>query len=48
MSQIAVLGAGSWGIALASNFAHSGHTVTLWGRDAALLEEIEKRQTAEK
>lgn len=30
----AVLGAGSWGTALASHLAHNGHRVTLWGRSA--------------
>ena len=31
----AVIGAGSWGTALAIHAARSGHTVTLWARDAA-------------
>ena len=31
--RIAVLGAGSWGTALAILFADGGHEVTLWGRD---------------
>jgi glycerol-3-phosphate dehydrogenase (NAD(P)+) len=35
--RIAVLGAGSWGTALAILFADGGHEVTLWGRDAADL-----------
>jgi glycerol-3-phosphate dehydrogenase (NAD(P)+) len=34
---IAVLGAGSWGTALAIQFARSGHPTRLWGRDAAQL-----------
>jgi glycerol-3-phosphate dehydrogenase (NAD(P)+) len=34
---IAVLGAGSWGTALAIQFARSGRSVRLWGRDAARL-----------
>jgi glycerol-3-phosphate dehydrogenase (NAD(P)+) len=34
-SRIAVLGAGSWGTALAIQFARAGHTVALWGRDGA-------------
>jgi glycerol-3-phosphate dehydrogenase (NAD(P)+) len=36
-SQIAVLGAGSWGTALAIQCARAGNAVRLWGRDAALL-----------
>jgi glycerol-3-phosphate dehydrogenase (NAD(P)+) len=35
--EIAVLGAGSWGTALAIQFARSGRPVRLWGRDAARL-----------
>jgi glycerol-3-phosphate dehydrogenase (NAD(P)+) len=35
-----VLGAGSWGTALASLLAERGVQVQLWGRDAALMEEI--------
>ncbi len=31
--NIAVLGAGSWGTALAALMARNGHAVTLWGRD---------------
>jgi glycerol-3-phosphate dehydrogenase (NAD(P)+) len=34
---VAVLGAGSWGTALAIQFARSGRAVRLWGRDRALL-----------
>lgn len=32
--KIAVLGAGSWGTALAALMARHGHAVVLWGRDA--------------
>ena len=35
-SQIAVLGAGSWGTALAIQCARAGNAVRLWGRGAAL------------
>jgi glycerol-3-phosphate dehydrogenase (NAD(P)+) len=37
---IAVLGAGSWGTALAVHCARLGHEVRLWARDAALVDEI--------
>jgi len=37
-SPIAVLGAGSWGTALALQFARSGRPVRLWGRDRVQLE----------
>ena len=36
-APIAVLGAGSWGTALAIQFARAGHGVRLWSRDAASL-----------
>jgi glycerol-3-phosphate dehydrogenase (NAD(P)+) len=34
---VAVLGAGSWGTALAVHLGRLGHDVRLWGRDAALV-----------
>lgn len=40
MSRIAVLGAGSWGTALAVHLGHAGHEVRLWGRDPALVAEL--------
>jgi glycerol-3-phosphate dehydrogenase (NAD(P)+) len=42
--QAAVLGAGSWGTALAIHLGHIGHRVTLWGRDRALIEEMTRRR----
>lgn len=36
-SPIAVLGAGSWGTALALQFARSGRVVKMWGRDPSQL-----------
>ncbi len=36
-APVAVLGAGSWGTALAVHFARSGRSVRLWGRDRAQL-----------
>lgn len=38
---VAVLGAGSWGTALALQFARGGREVRLWGRDAGQLAEID-------
>ena len=38
--RIAILGAGSWGTALAVHCARVGHDVRLWGRDGALMDEI--------
>jgi glycerol-3-phosphate dehydrogenase (NAD(P)+) len=38
--RLAVLGAGSWGTALAVHGGRIGHDVRLWGRDQALMDEI--------
>jgi glycerol-3-phosphate dehydrogenase (NAD(P)+) len=38
--SIAVLGAGSWGTALALLLARNGHAVTLWGHDAAQVARV--------
>ena len=40
---IAVLGAGSWGTALASLLARHGYPTVLWGRDASQIDAIEHR-----
>ncbi|MET0549468.1 MAG: NAD(P)H-dependent glycerol-3-phosphate dehydrogenase [Xanthomonas sp.] len=41
--KIAVLGAGSWGTALASLTARHGYPTVLWGRDAVVAEAIQQR-----
>ena len=41
--NIAVLGAGSWGTALAALMARHGHGVTLWGRDAKVAAAIDQQ-----
>ena len=41
--NIAVLGAGSWGTALAALMARHGHAVTLWGRDATVAAAIDQQ-----
>ena len=40
MQSISILGAGSWGTALAAHLARTGHDVRLWGRDAALVDQL--------
>ena len=40
----AILGAGSWGTALAAHLGAIGHDVRLWGRDAALVAEMRARR----
>lgn len=40
MKATAVLGAGSWGTALAVHLAKAGHGVRLWARDPVLVEEL--------
>ncbi|TKR30290.1 NAD(P)-dependent glycerol-3-phosphate dehydrogenase [Luteimonas gilva] len=41
--SVAVLGAGSWGTALAALIARHGHPVVLWGRDAECVAAIDAR-----
>jgi len=43
LPNVAVLGAGSWGTALAALIARHGHPTVLWGRDADGIEAIEAR-----
>ena len=43
-SPVAVLGAGSWGTALAIHLGRQGTTTRLWGRDAALVKEVGERR----
>jgi glycerol-3-phosphate dehydrogenase (NAD(P)+) len=40
MSNITIIGDGGWGTALAMILHSNGHRVTLWGPDAAYLEQI--------
>ena len=42
--RAAVLGAGSWGTALAIHLGSVGHDVALWGRDAALMDAMVERR----
>ena len=42
-APIAVLGAGSWGTALAALLARHGYPTTLWGRDAERVRAIDDR-----
>ena len=40
MKRIAVIGAGSWGTALAIIAARAGHEVQLWSRNETVVESI--------
>jgi len=40
LAPMAVIGAGSWGTALAIQLARSGQPVRLWGRDGSLIERL--------
>jgi len=44
MKQIAVIGAGSWGTALAVVMARAGHTVRLWSRNDAVVKSINEQR----
>ena len=44
MATIAVLGAGSWGTALGVHLGRVGHSVRLWARDGALVNEMIARR----
>jgi glycerol-3-phosphate dehydrogenase (NAD(P)+) len=44
VTTIAVIGAGSWGTALAKTFAESGHQVTLWAHGASVAQAIASRR----
>jgi glycerol-3-phosphate dehydrogenase (NAD(P)+) len=44
MRTVTVLGAGSWGTALAIHLARVGHDVRLWARDPALVDEMRARR----
>ncbi|MEX0381073.1 NAD(P)H-dependent glycerol-3-phosphate dehydrogenase [Leuconostoc sp. MS02] len=45
MTKIAVLGAGSWGTALANTAAENGHDVRLWTHNPGQVEEINQQHT---
>ena len=42
--RVAVIGAGSWGTALANHLAERGHPVTLWARDEQLARRLESER----
>lgn len=44
MKTIAVLGAGSWGTALAAHLRSAGHDVRLWARNPSLAEDLRARR----
>ena len=43
-TTVAVLGAGSWGTALAVHLGRVGHDVRLWARDRSLSDEMASRR----
>jgi len=44
VKRIAIIGAGSWGTALAVVAARAGHTVSLWSRNAEVISSINERR----
>ncbi|MGJ8623106.1 MAG: NAD(P)H-dependent glycerol-3-phosphate dehydrogenase [Yoonia sp.] len=47
-SRVAVIGAGSWGTALAVTLAQAGCKTMIYGRDPAVIDEINTKRTTEK
>jgi glycerol-3-phosphate dehydrogenase (NAD(P)+) len=47
-APITVIGAGSWGTALAIQLARAGSTVTLWGRDTQLMNQLQHDRSNER
>lgn len=47
-ATIAVLGAGSWGTAIAKHLAEQDHLVRLWARDAALAARVQQERSNER
>ena len=45
MSKVCVLGAGSWGTALASVVDENGHEVLIWARRQDQVDEINNKNT---
>jgi glycerol-3-phosphate dehydrogenase (NAD(P)+) len=48
LTPLVVLGAGSWGTALAVHMARAGHPTRLWGRDAAQLDAMRRARCNER
>jgi glycerol-3-phosphate dehydrogenase (NAD(P)+) len=48
MTNISIIGAGSWGTALAIVLASSRHNVTLWSRTAAIADELRRKRVNER
>lgn len=46
MKQVAIVGAGSFGTALAVHLGQAGHQVHLWARDPALADELQRRRVS--
>ena len=46
--NVAILGAGAWGTALAKVLHQNGHRITLWTRDAAALADIQRLRRNER
>ncbi|MCC6932744.1 MAG: NAD(P)-dependent glycerol-3-phosphate dehydrogenase [Deltaproteobacteria bacterium] len=47
-TKVTVLGAGSWGTALANHLSHVGHEVTIWSPELDVLSQIEAEQKNDK
>ncbi len=48
MKRVGVIGAGSWGTALAVTLSNKGHAVKMWDLDRALLKNMTSARENEK
>ena len=48
MAKVGVIGAGSWGTALAILLCNNGHDVTLWSYSKSGIEKLLKKREEEK
>ena len=48
MSKVTVFGAGQWGSTMAQVLSDAGNHVLMWGRDQAVIDEINKSRTNSK
>ena len=43
MANVLILGAGTWGVAIAKLLSNNGHKVTCWARNKNLINELKEK-----